>query len=300
MWHYFFIKKKKGLCLWHIVKEFTRSTFINVYFGDRMSLIQSLIIVHRINIEIDMFTTETPTLIIYQQTAIVFLARTRNLPTNKRRHIDLGVLFNIVRSNGNIRAKRCIISYILLENKLFKNTKKLKELTGETIGVILSIDQFKTLIIATSTATQIDNLGTNHTCSFHYKCICVVGGDRSNFFTTTGLYRNTTACLVIIGLSNPVVSKGWFTLKLLASFLLAGTFLARSLLLGRFLGGFLFSGLLFAAGTFLDTVFLAIDQVCTALVDARVETVERTEWDAVLLRERNTSVTALDYIWNTL
>lgn len=90
----------------HVVEELTRTTLVDVNMVGLVSLVQLFVVIHGINVEINVLAIETPRLIIDQQTTIVGLAGARDLPTNERWDVDLGVLLDVVGSNSNIRTKR--------------------------------------------------------------------------------------------------------------------------------------------------------------------------------------------------
>lgn len=160
-------------------------------------------------------------LTINQQTAIVGLFRARKFPTNNSRNVDLGVLWDIIGSDSNVGTKRSTIR-------------------SQAERIRLFVNQFETFVTRTGTATEIDNLGTNNTSTFHNESISIVFTDRTDSTSTTGLHGNLFATRVICRLSNPIVGESRRGLQLLTGFLLA----ALGSLLGGLLGSLLGSGLL--------------------------------------------------------
>jgi hypothetical protein len=120
-----------------VVEEFTRTTLIDINLSGVVSLVQFLIVVHRVNVEINVVIFETPALIYFflkkntlekqlhsyihfenknitisQKTTVMLLGATRDRPTNEGWDVNLGVLLDIVGGNSDVRTKRRTESFL--------------------------------------------------------------------------------------------------------------------------------------------------------------------------------------------
>ena len=67
-------------------------------------MVESVVVVHGVDIKVNVTTVETPALIVNEETAIVGLFGTGKFPADKGRNIDLAMLGKIVGSDGNVRS----------------------------------------------------------------------------------------------------------------------------------------------------------------------------------------------------
>jgi hypothetical protein len=163
-------------------------------------MVESVVVVHGVDIEVNVTTVETPALIINKKTAIVGLFGAGKLPANKGGDKDLAMLGKIVGSDGNVRSQSSVVS-------------------SQAIWVAALVEDFKALVTVAGAATEVNNLVANLTRSFHDESISVGLLNLGDGLSSTSLDFNHLAAAVVFGMGDPVVGKCTGLLEQLALFL---------------------------------------------------------------------------------